>query len=194
MAKLHFYYGTMGAGKSTSLLLMNYNYRKAGFKPLVIKPQIDIRDGKFDEKTGWGIIQSRIINDETPALYVRDFNYHSFDNCDYNVLLVDEAQFMSQEQIYQLSEIVDKKNIPVICFGLKTDINGNLFEGAAKLLAIADHIEELKYVCDCGAKTVMHLRYVNNILDKGGDSVALEIGNITYKSVCRKCWKKEMEK
>ena len=192
MAKLHFYYGTMGAGKSSSLLLMNYNYRKAGFNPLIIKPMIDTRDGQFDKETGWGIIQSRVINDETPALYVGDFNYKSFDKINYNVLLVDEAQFMSKEQIWQLSDIVDKKNIPVVCFGLKTDINGNLFEGSQQLLAIADYIEELKYVCDCGAKTVMHLRYIDGKLDKDGTLVALETGNVTYKSVCRKCWKKEM--
>ena len=93
-----------------------------------------------------------------------------------------------------LSEIVDKWDIPVICYGLKTDVNGNLFEGAAKLIAIADSIKELKHICNCGNKAIMHIRYVDGKVDTSSQSIAIEkAGKITYDSVCRKCWKKIKE-
>ena len=190
MAKLHFYYSVMGAGKTTSLLQTEYNYSHQGFKPLTIKPKLDDREGCQD---GWGVIQSRILKGEYKALYLDNVDLSELKKIDFNILLVDEVQFFKEKDIVELSEVVDKMNIPVICYGLKTDSTGNLFEGTKKLLAIADDIKEMKHICKCGAKANMHLRFVNGILDKSDESIAVEKGDITYESVCRKCWKKAME-
>ncbi len=190
MAKLHFYYSVMGAGKTTSLLQAEYNYFHQGFKPLIIKPKLDDREGFND---GWGKIQSRILIGEHKALYIENINAKELKTkVDFNILLVDEVQFFKEADIEALSDIVDEFDIPVICYGLKTDTNGNLFEGTKKLLAIADDIKEMKHICKCGAKANMHIRYIDGVLDKSGQSIAIEKGNITYESVCRKCWKKKM--
>ena len=186
MAKLYFYYGVMGCGKTTALLQTEHNYSKRGFNPLVIKPKIDDREGSFN---GFGPIQSRIFAGKHQALYVDGINLEKLKNIKFDVLLVDEVQFFKEKDIEALSEIVDKQNIPVICYGLKTDINGNLFEGTAKLLAIADSIKELKYICKCGSKATMHVRYINGKIDVSNKVIAVEKANITYDSVCRKCWK-----
>ena len=187
MAKLYFYYSVMGAGKTTFLLQTEYTYQQQGFKPLIIKPQLDDREGSHN---GFGTIQSRILTGKNPALYLDRITHESLSNIDYNVILVDEVQFFKPQDIEFLSEIVDTQNIPVICYGLKTDINGNLFEGTAKLLAIADSIKEIKQICKCGSKAIMHIRYIDGKLDTNPNSIIIEKGNITYDSVCRKCWKK----
>ena len=190
MAKLHFYYSVMGAGKTTALLQTEHNYSHQGFKPLVIKPKLDDREGVQD---GWGVIKSRILTGEHKALYVDNVDLEQLKKIDFNILLVDEVQFFKEKDIVVLSDVVDKMNIPVVCYGLKTDAGGNLFEGTKKLLAIADDIREMKYICKCGKKAIMHLRYINGKLDKTGLSVVVEKGETTYESVCRKCWKEAME-
>ena len=191
MAKLYFYYGVMGGGKTTALLQTEYNYHKRGFKPLIVKPKLDDREGFYN---GFGPIQSRIFSGKHQALYVDAITPETLKNIDFNILLVDEVQFFKASDIEMLSEIVDKWDIPVICYGLKTDVNGNLFEGAAKLIAIADSIKELKHICNCGNKAIMHIRYVDGKVDTSSQSIAIEkAGKITYDSVCRKCWKKIKE-
>ncbi|MBR1544953.1 MAG: thymidine kinase [Alphaproteobacteria bacterium] len=190
MAKLHFYYAVMGGGKTTSLLQTEYNYSHQGFKPLIVKPKLDDREG---EQNGWGPIQSRILKGEHKALYVDHIDIEELKKIDFNILLVDEVQFFKPADIVALSDVVDKMNIPVICYGLKTACNGELFEGTKKLLAIADDIKEMKHICKCGAKANMHLRYVNGKLDKSENPIAVEKGETTYESVCRKCWKMAME-
>ena len=187
MAKLYFYYGVMGCGKTTALLQTEYNYSKRDFKPLVVKPKLDTREASYN---GFAPIQSRIFSGKHQALYVDSITPESLKGIDFNILLVDEVQFFKAKDIEFLSEIVDKKDIPVVCYGLKTDANGNLFEGSAKLLAIADSIKEIKHICKCGSKAIMHVRYVDGKVDFSDGVIVIEKGNVTYDSVCRKCWKK----
>ena len=191
MAKLSFYYSVMGGGKTTSLLQTEYTYRKNGFIPLMIKPKLDDREGA---QNGWGPIQSRILTGKHQALYVDSITPENLNGIDFNILLVDEVQFFKPQDIVALSDVADKRNIPVVCYGLKTDANGNLFEGTAKLLAIADSIKEIKHICKCGHKATMHIRYIDGQVDTSGAAIAVEKGNVTYESVCRKCWKLAHEK
>ena len=186
---LKFYYGVMGAGKTTELIKTYEIYKRKGMKPVVIKPCLDNREG---EQSGWGTTSSRLTRDSVPAYYFKNLQ-DELPKLDYDILLVDEAQFLSNDDVIFLSEVTDRKGIDVLSYGLKTDINGNLFGGAASLLAISDETRELEYICDtplCQEKAVMHLRYVDGKIDIGGNSIAIEKGDITYKSVCRKCWKK----
>lgn len=186
---LKFYYGVMGAGKTTELIKTYEIYKRKGMKPVVIKPSLDNREG---EQSGWGITSSRLTKDSVPAYYFKNLQ-DELPKLNYDVLLVDEAQFLSNDDVLFLSEVTDRKNIDVLSYGLKTDINGNLFSGAASLLAISDETKELEYICDtplCQEKATMHLRYVDGKIDIGGNTIAIEKGDITYKSVCRKCWKK----
>lgn len=191
MAKLFFYYSVMGGGKTTSLLQTEYAYRQNGFMPLIIKPTIDDREGA---QNGWGPISSRVLTGKHQALYVASITPDTFKGIDFNILLVDEVQFFKAKDIEALSDIVDTKDIPVLCYGLKTDANGNLFEGAAKLLAIADEIKEIERACQCGQKAIMHVRYVDGKVDIAGQPIAVEKGNVTYASLCRQCWKKTQER
>ena len=187
MAKLFFYYSVMGGGKTTSLLQTEYAYRQNGFMPLIIKPTLDDREGA---QKGWGPISSRVLTGKHQALYVDAITSDTFKGLDFNILLVDEVQFFKAKDIEARSDVVDEKNIPVLCYGLKTDATGKLFEGAAKLLAIADEIKGIERACKCGEKAIMHVRYVDGKVDTSERAVAIEKGNITYDSVCRKCWKK----
>lgn len=187
MAKLKFYYGVMGAGKTTELIKTYDIYKRKGLDPVVIKPIIDDREGS---QKGWGTTSSRLIKNPIPAYYFESAKDEIW-KLDYGVILVDEAQFISREDILFLTDIVEKQKIDVIAYGLKTDVNGNLFKGAADLLVFADEIKELETICEnpnCQNKASMHLRYIDGELDKSGNSVAIEKGNITYKSVCRPCW------
>lgn len=193
MAKLKFYYGTMGAGKTTEALKTFEIYRRKGRNPLIVKPTTDDREGKFN---GWGTIKSKLIPDIRPCYYVDNVMTQLYYNPpqEYGLLIVDEVQFFKPSEIIGLSAIVDAKDIDVICYGLKTDCRGQLFEGAAQLLAIADETKELDNLCDlCGKENAnMHLRYTNGEIDYDPDSIAVQKGNVDYKSVCRKCFKKEM--
>lgn len=193
MAHLMFFYGSMNSGKSTALLQTNYDYTQAGFKPLIIKPKTDTRDGVQD---GWGTIKSRLIDDNISCYYmdsiVEDRLFYTIGKCGYNLILVDEVQFFRDDDIWALSNVVDNLNIPVFCYGIKTDSNGHLFDGVKQLLAIADEIVEIKHICSCGQENAnMHIRYINGVPCIDGDVIAIDgKDKVEYKSVCRKCWKK----
>ncbi|MDR2902323.1 MAG: thymidine kinase [Lactobacillales bacterium] len=195
MAKLHFYYSVMESGKSTALIQTYYNYKKLGFNPLIIKPSVDTRDGKF---FGWGKIKSRILNGDYDALYLDHVTSRIVldpeGNVFYNVVLVDEAQFFTEKDIESLSDIVDIYDIPVVCYGLKTDCHANLFAGAQKLLVLANDIREIKQICRCGRKATMHVRRVGGTIDRDGKTMMMESDGVTYESVCRKCYKEAMNK
>lgn len=190
MAKLHFYYGVMSASKSTNLLMINYNYQINGGKCLLITHAVDNRSGKT------GVIKSRLIQEPYPAQALNKINaeelmakfvslYKKFPSA----VLVDEAQFFKKEDIIELTKIVDNFDVPVICYGLKVDSNGNLFEGSAALLAWADDIKEIKQICHCGRKATHILRFDSkgNVI-RNGKQVCIG-GEDKYVSVCRKCWK-----
>lgn len=187
---LKFYYGTMGAGKTTELIKTYDIYRRKGLNPVVIKPAVDDREG---EQLGWGTTKSRITSEEIPAYYFKDLK-KELPQLDYGVLLVDEAQFMTPEDIKYMSSVTDNKNVDVLAYGLKTDVNANLFPGAAALLAIADTTKELENLCqmpDCANLAQVHIRFINGVPDTSHRSVVIDKGDVTYKAICRKCYEKQ---
>jgi len=185
MAKVYFYYSSMNAGKSTILLQSSYNYRERGMNTLVLTPEIDTRFGS-DKVT------SRIgLSAEASSFSIVD---NLFERCqsheqELHCVLVDEAQFLTKKQVHQLTEVADQLNIPVLAYGLRTDFQGNLFDGSMHLLAWADSLIEIKTICHCGRKATMVLR-LNEAGKpvKDGDQVKIG-GNERYISVCRRHFK-----
>jgi thymidine kinase len=187
MAKLYFYYSSMNAGKSTILLQSSYNYRERGMHTLVLTPAIDTRAGTGRVKSRIGLeAEARTFRAEDDLLALtRAAHMEQKLSC----VLVDEAQFLSRAQVDQLAEVADGLGIPVLCFGLRTDFQGNLFTGSERLLAIADNLNEIKTICHCGRKATMNLR-----VDASGRAVRegeqIEIGgNERYVAVCRRHFK-----
>ena len=184
MAKLYFNYAAMNAGKSTMLLQASFNYRERGMETIEFT-------AKIDDRTEQGVIASRIglkknahVFDQHTDLF--DIVHRQSAGMSAACVFLDEAQFLTDGQVLQLARIVDELNIPVMCYGLRTDFTGALFEGSARLLAIADEIRELKTICTCGRKATMNLR-----IDKSGKAVlagdTIEIGgNDRYVPLCRK--------
>ena len=190
MAKLTFNYGCMGSGKTTRMLTQFDLYKRRRKKPLIIKPCIDTRETGEEKFVGWGVTKSRITRNEEPVYYFDTLN-DVITHLEYGVLFVDEAQFLTREEVVELARNVDINNIDVFCFGLKTDVNGNLFEGAKHLFALADEFVEFESLCEidgCNNKATCHVRFINGEPDYSGKSVAIEQGDVTYKSVCRKHW------
>ena len=182
MAKLHFFYSTMNAGKSTSLLQTNYNFEENNHKTLLFLPNtINKKNNK---------IKSRIGIEKDAILVNAEFNFYKYvkkiQTTDLKCILVDESQFLKSDQINQLSRIADDFNILVMCYGLRTNFKGELFEGSSRLLAIADDLHELKTICTlCENKATMVLRYDNKgVLETMGKTIKIG-GNDIYKSVCR---------
>lgn len=187
MAKLYFRYGAMGSSKSSNALMVNFNYYEKGQKCLLLKPGLDKRDGIR-------IIASRIgLSSECELVEdIMDEKRGLFDerikNCEFDAIIVDEAQFLKQWQVDIFTDIVDYLNIPVICYGLRTDFQGNLFEGSKALMQLADNIEEIKTICWCGRKATNNARYNEDGIVRQGEQVVLG-ANDKYISLCRKHWK-----
>lgn len=188
MAKLYFYYSTMNAGKSTILLQANYNYQERGMKTLLFSPIIDTRCKA-------GTIFSRIGLEAVSNSFTKDDNLFKFVETqvkkikNLKCVLVDEAQFLTKAQVLQLSDIVDKLNIPVLTYGLRSDFRGEPFEGSLYLLILADKIGEIKTICHCGSKATMTMR-IDAEHHKVTHGEQLEIGgNERYIAVCRKHFK-----
>lgn len=188
MANFTFYYGVMSSGKTTELIKTYEIYKRKGLDPIVIKPCIDDREGSY---CGWGTTSSRLLKDQSiPAYYYKNLQ-KELDQLNYKTILVDEAQFMTRSDVIYLAYIVEKQNINVLAYGLKTDINGHLFSGSEALLIFADKFKELEALCEepnCEKKAILHNRYINGKLDTNCQQVAIEKGNITYKAVCRQHW------
>src|SRR5829696_7266855 len=184
MAKLYFYYAAMNAGKSTTLLQADYNYRERGMETM-------LWTAAFDDRSGAGRIGSRIALSAPAAPYLDDTDLFAAVGTELtrrtlDCLLVDEAQFLTRDHVLQLCRVADEVGIPVLCYGLRTDFRGQLFPGSAALLALADALVELKAVCECGRKATMNLR-----VDAEGHAVAAgaqtEIGgNDRYIALCRR--------
>jgi thymidine kinase len=187
MAKLYFYYSAMNAGKSTVLLQSAHNYQERGMRVLLLTALIDDR---FEA----GKIASRIGISAEASLFDKNTNLMQLikketDSQKLNCILIDEAQFLTKEQVYDLSEVVDTLHIPVLAFGIRTDFKGELFEGSQSLLAWSDKLIELKTVCHCGSKATMVIRLnEQGIPVKEGAQVEIG-GNDRYLSVCRKHFK-----
>ena len=183
MAKLYFYYSSMNAGKSTTLLQADFNYRERGMTTMLWTAELDTRsDGK---------VRSRIGLEAGAHLYAPSTDLWSaisvaHENTPLDCVLIDEAQFLTKDQVWQLAKLADQTGIPILCYGIRTDFQGELFSGSAALLGIADALVELKAVCHCGRKASMNLR-----VDASGKPVAegaqTEIGgNDRYLALCRK--------
>ena len=187
MAKLYFYYSAMNAGKSTILLQSSYNYRERGMNTLILLPEIDtrVKAGRVTSRIGIEAEASTFNTaDNLFALAAREHESRTV-----HCVLVDEAQFLTRNQVRQLSDVCDKLDIPVLAYGLRTDFQGNLFEGSEILLAWADSLIEIKTICHCGSKATMVLR-----IDAKGNAVKdgrqVQIGgNDRYLSVCRRHFK-----
>ena len=187
MAKLYFYYSSMNAGKSTSLLQSSYNYKERGMNTLILAPD-------FDNRYGVGKVMSRIGLEARATTFGKADNLFDIVSAcraedPLHCVLVDEAQFLTKMQVFQLGQVTDDLEIPVLAYGIRTDFQGEPFEGSLYLLAWADNLTELKAICDCGRKATMVIR-----LDENGNAVTegsqVEIGgNDRYVSMCRKHFK-----
>ncbi|QLB18973.1 thymidine kinase [Mannheimia granulomatis] len=192
MAKLYFYYSSMNAGKSTTLLQSSYNYQERGMNTLVYTAAIDDRFGVGKVSSRIGISQvASLFNAETDLFAEIEIKHaENILHC----ILIDEAQFLTKNQVYQLTDVVDKLKIPVLCYGLRTDFQAELFEGSQYLLAWADELEELKTICDCGRKAhfVVRLNEQGEAIKEGAQ---IQIGgNDKYLSVCRYHYKQKLGK
>ena len=187
MAKLYFKYGAMGSSKSAQALITQFNYEELGMKVWLIKPSIDDRDGK-------NIIRSRIgLQREAQVITPEEDILETFRTIpDVDVIIADEAQFFTPAQIDQLRTIVDDEDLPVLCFGLRTDFLTHFFPGAQRLMELADSLTEIKTVCACGRKATVNARIGadGKIVTEGGQ--ILLGGNDSYVAMCHKCWKNKI--
>jgi thymidine kinase len=190
MSSLYFKYAAMNSGKSTQLLQVHYNYFERGMKAVAFTANIDDRYGR-------GKITARIGLDLPAAVYTKNtdiFQTVKDDYEDVHVVLIDEAQFMTEDQAFQAAKIVDELNIPVMAYGLKTDFMGKLFEGSEALLRLADNIEEIKTICWCGRKATQTARVdAEGRVVREGDQISIG-GNDQYVSLCRKHYMKGVSK
>jgi thymidine kinase len=183
LAKLYFYYSTMNAGKSTALLQASHNYEERGMRTLLYTAQIDSRDG--------GRIASRIGIEREALHFFPDLNLREQIGAENRksalaCVLVDESQFLTSAQVKQLGAVVDELNIPVLCYGLRTDFRGELFPGSAQLLAWADNLVELKTICHCGRKAIMVVRVkADGTAEREGAQIEIG-GNERYVPLCRR--------
>ena len=185
MAKLYFKYGAMGSSKSAQALITQFNYEELGMSVWLIKPSIDTRDGADIIRSRIGLEGvAQILPPEADVLEI--FRTEQQGKCD--VIIVDECQFLTEEQIDQLRAIVDEHNVPVMCFGLRTDFQCRLFAGSRRLMEVADTIQEIKTICDCGAKATVNARIDSegHIVTQG-EQLFLG-GNDSYIAMCHKCW------
>lgn len=186
MAKLYFKYGAMGSSKTANALITRFNYQERDMKVWLIKPSIDNRDGA-------NIIRSRIGLEAVADVITPDadiFALFEAGHADCHTVIADECQFFTPEQVDQLRKIVDIYNIPVMCFGLRTDFLTHLFPGSLRLFEVADSITEIKTVCSCGDKATVNARIDGNGHVVTTGSQILIGGNDSYIAMCHKCWKK----
>ena len=196
MSKLFYYYGSMASAKTLRLLSTAYNFEEKGVQIMVLKPALDTRDGE-------GIIRSRAGLERKCIMIDKDVNLYKAIKAYRNVLdaqleslkwiIIDECQFLTEEQVDQLSDVVDFLDISVMCFGLRTDFQSRLFPGSKRLFEIADDIEEIKSTCECGENKTS----INARLDENGEIIIegsqVEIGgNERYRAICRRCWKNKV--
>lgn len=188
MAKLYFKYGAMGSSKTANALIAKFNYEERGMKVWLLKPATDNRDGATLIKSRIGleaVADTLSSSDDIVKLYEK---HHEVD-----VVIVDECQFLTEEQINQLRFLVDEKNLPVLCYGLRTDFQTKLFPGSMRLFEVADSIQEIKTICACGSKAVVNAR----IDDSGrvitnGEQVCIG-GNDRYIAMCHACYKRAIK-
>ena len=187
MAKLYFKYGAMGSSKTAQALITKYNYEENGMTVWLIKPSADTRDGATVIRSRVGLeAKAEVILPDDDIVEKYDRRGHT------DVVIVDECQFMSPEHIDQLRELVNFRNVPVLCFGLRTDFQSKLFPGSRRLFEVADCIEEIKTMCDCGAKATNTARIdAEGYVVTEGAQLLLG-GNDSYIAMCHRCWQKHI--
>lgn len=178
MAKLYFRYGAMGSSKTANAVMVQYNYQERGRKVLMLKPKLENRDGATIVRSRCGL--------EAQCRFVEELGEISLDGIE--CVIVDESHFLTAEQVKQLVNIVDERDIPVICYGLRSDFRGELFEGSRELLRWADTIEEIKTICWCGRKATFNARVQNGHIVREGEQIMMG-GNSAYVSLCRRHWR-----
>lgn len=188
MSKLYFRYGAMNSGKSTNLMQVAFNYEERGMKVLIIKPSKDKKAGeKLISRLGVERKVDLLISDEDNIIEL--ISKLREDNTKIDCILVDEVQFLNKEHIDELFDVAVGMNIPVICYGLRTDFLMNGFEGSERLLLIAHSIEEMKTICTCGKKAIFNGRKVNGKFVFKGEQIAIdEVDNVQYQSLCGECY------
>lgn len=191
MAKLYFRYGTMNSGKTALLLQAAFNYEQKKMKTMILKPEVDTKGGNY--------LVSRIgLKRKVDHIIKKDENVYQTikDKIDsIACIFVDEAQFLKPSQVDELMMLVVEKNVPIICYGLRTDFQTNGFPGSSRLLEIAHKIEELKAICECGEKAIYNVRKVDGKITFSGEQVAIDgEKEITYDSLCAKCYDKKLKK
>ena len=188
MAKLYFRHGTVGSAKTLNLLAVAHNYRQQGKKVLLMKPDLDVRFGKERIKSRAGLeMQADVLISNAQSIQGIDYS-------GIQCILVDEAQFLSKEVIQEFREITLEWDLPIICYGLRTDFKSHLFEGSLRLMELADSIEEVKATCYfCNRKSIMNLKHVNGIATDEGPSVELGAEE-KYFPTCYRCYMRELEK
>ena len=186
MAKLYFKYGAMGSSKTANALITKFNYEERGMKVWLIKPSIDNRDGVDAVRSRIGLSAAACVATPDKDLFEEFQNLEGFD-----VVIADECQFFTSAQIDQLRRIVDELNIPVLCYGLRTDFLTHLFEGSRRLFEVADSITEVKTICACGKKAIVNARIdgEGRVVTEGGQ--ILIGGNDAYVAMCHTCWKQK---
>ena len=183
MKRLYFKFGAMGSSKSAQALMTAFNYRQRGYNVLLIKPSIDTRESE-------SVIKSRIGLSSPCTLFnlSDDLTQIAAQHPETQVIIVDEAQFCTKNQIDQLKELT-QHDLTVICYGLKTNFKSELFEGSKRLVELAESIQEIKSVCRCGSKATMNARIVDNLVVSNGDEIDIG-GDEKYEGMCYACWKK----
>ena len=183
MAKLYFKYGAMGSSKTANALITRFNYEERGMKVWLIKPSIDVRDGADVIRSRIGLEQQAYAVTPDIDLF-EEFKAHR----DCHVIIADECQFFTAAQIDQLRRIVNELDLPVLCFGLRTDFLTHLFEGSRRLFEVADSVTEIKTICTCGRKAIVNARIDESgrVVTEGGQ--ILLGGNDSYVAMCHSCW------
>ena len=186
MAKLYFFYGAMNSGKTTRILQCAYNYEEQGMKPIIMKPKIDTKGNDYivsrigaKRKVDY-LIESKVN--------IYDVIVEKYTNVD--LIIVDEAQFLTEKQVNQLMDVVIDLDISIMCYGLRTDFTGSSFPGARRLLDIAHELSEVKTICECGHKAMFNVRLIDGKVQTEGDSVAIDgEGKVTYTVACPRCFR-----
>lgn len=186
MGKLYFRYGAMGSSKTANALMVRYNYMEKGQKAILLKPRTDDRDGINTVRSRMGLCEeATLVEDFLEEVTKRWFTGESEGWRELDCVIVDEAQFLSEEQVDILAEVVDRYDLPVICYGLRTDFTSHLFPGAKRLMEIANYIEEVPTVCWCGRRAHFNARVADGKIVRSGEQVMMG-GNESYVSLCRR--------
>ena len=186
MAKLYFFYGAMNSGKTTRILQCAYNYEEQGMRPIIMKPKIDTKGNEtiISRIGSKRKVDYLIENNEN----IYDIIVEKYTNVD--LIIIDEAQFLTEKQVNQLMDVVIDLDISIMCFGLRSDFLGNSFSGARRLLDIAHELSEVKTICECGHKAMFNVRLIDGKVQTKGDSVAIDgEGKITYTVACARCFR-----